>query len=251
MMRRRPTEREDFRKCRKHDEDEVLFCRETGCQMTICIRCLSEAHLGHKAVELKNDIKDILPRLLKSIEITSKKLNAKIKNVEDISQDATRKTETSLLQISKERDEMIQRLNKERDEMMKRLNKGRDEMVQRLEKKKEEMIKQYDGMTRQAEDEKNKVNKDSGNELTAMRDSVVFLNSIKQSIEEEENTFEDALQKLDTVNGVIEIVHHLPHVKNYEYSEYVPGHENTVGKLFKKEKYMQVLPSLKLQGEGK
>ena len=294
MMRRRPREqkrrrREQIKKCPNHEEDEVLFCRETECQKTICVLCLSEGHFGHKAVALKHETKDILAKLLNSIEITSKKLNAKIKNIEDISQDATEKTETSLLQIKKEKDEMmqrlskergetvqrlnkerdetvqrlnkerdetVQRLNKERDETVQRLNKERDEMVQRLEKKKEEMIKQYDGMTRQAEDNKIKFNEASGNDLTAMRDNVTFLKSIKQSIGEEENTHEDALLKLDTVRAVTENAEHLPRVQTYEYSEYVPGKENLVGyklagKLVKKEKsVLPHVPAPELQGRG-
>ena len=240
LMGRRPTGRDEFRKCSNHEEDEMLFCREIRCQTTVCIRCLSEDHLGHRAVALKHETKDILSKLLNSIESTTRKLNTNIKNIEDISQDATRDTETSLLEIKKEKSEMIQRLNVERDEM-----------VQRLERKKEEMIEEYDRMIRQAEDNKNQLTEKSGNELTAMRDNVMFLKSIKQNIKEEENTYEDALQKLDTVRGVIENVEHLPQVKTYEYSEYVPGQEKLVGKLVKKEKRALLdVPTPELQGQG-
>ena len=240
LMRRRPAARELFMKCPKHEEDEVLFCRENECQKTICISCLSEAHLGHKAVALKDETKNLLAKLLKNIEITSKKLNAKIKYFQDDSQHAAKKTETSLLQIRKEKDEMIQRLNTERDEM-----------VQRLERKKEEMIKQYDGMTRQAEDNKIKLNEASGNELTAMRDNVELLNSIKETVEEGENTHEDALKMLDTVGGVTENTEHLPRVKSYEYSEYIPGQKSLVGKLIKKEKsFLPHVPAPELRGRG-
>ena len=229
LMRRKPTGREEFKKCSSHEEDEVLFCRETGCQMTLCIRCLSEGHLGHKVVALKDETKYVLAKLLNNIEITSKKLNTKIKNIEDISQGATRETETSLLQIRKEKNEMIQR----------------------LEKKKEEMIKQYDEMTRQAENKKNILKEACGSEVTAMRGNVMNLKSIKQSIEEEENTYEGALKMLDTVGGVTENVEHLPRVKTYEYSEYIPGQKNLVGKLIKKEKsFLQHVPAPELQGRG-
>ena len=135
--------------------------------------------------------------------------------------------------------------------MIQRLNAERDEMVQPLERKKEEMIEEYDRMIRQAEDKKNQLTEESGNELSAMRDNVMFLNSIKQSIEEEENTYEDALQKLDTVNGVIENVQHLPRTKTYEYSEYVPGQEKLAGELVKKEKCALLdVPTPELQGQG-
>ena len=200
MMRRRPKfdgeEMDESRRCLEHDENEILFCPEDGCQKTICTLCLSKAHLGHKAVAIKEETKDVLDQLLRNIESTRNKLNAKIKNVEEVSKDAARKTEVSLDQIKKE---------------------------------KEEMIKQYDEMTRQAEDKKIKLNETSGNELIAMRDNVMFLNSIKQSIEEE-NTYEDAVKKWDTVRGVTENVDHLPRTKTYEYSEYVPGQKKTCRK---------------------
>ena len=218
-MRRRPKfegeEMDVSRRCPEHDENEILFCREDGCQKTICTLCLSKAHLGHKAVTIKEETKDVLDKLLKNIESTRKKLNAKIKNVEEVSKDAARKIEVSLDQIKKE---------------------------------KEEMIKQYDEMTRQAEDKKIKLNETSGNELTAMRDNVLFLNSIKQSIGEEENTYEDAVKKLDTVRGVTENVEDLPRTKTYEYSEYVPGQEKLIGKLVKKGKV--VFPALELHDQG-
>ena len=189
---------------------KILFCREDGCQKTICTLCLSKAHLGHKAGAIKEETKDVLDKLLRNIESTRKKSNAKIKNVKEVSKDAARKIEVSLDQIKKE---------------------------------KEEMIKQYDEMTRQAEDKKIKLNETSGNEL-----NVLFLNSIKQSIGEEENTYEDAVKKLDTVRGVTENVDHLPLTKTYEYSEYIPGQKNLVGKLLKKEKI--VFPALELHGQG-
>ena len=229
MRRRQRLEGEEIngsRKCPKHGEKEILFCREVRCQKMICPLCLSEAHLGHEVVAVKDQTKDVLGELLMNIEITSERLNKKIEKVGKVSHDVIKKTEANLLQVKKEKDKMIQD----------------------LEKKKEEMSKQYDMIIRQAEDEKNKLSEASGNELKAMRDNVDFLKSIKRSIEEEENTHEDALKKLDTVKGVTEDVKHLPHVKKYKYSEYVPEQGNVVGKLVKKEKSVSL--ALELQGQG-
>ena len=221
MRRRQRLEGEDIdgsKKCPKHGEKEILFCRDDGCQKMICPLCLSEAHLGHKVVAVKDQTKDILTKLLNNIEKTSEQLYKKIEKVEEVSHDVIKKTEANLLQVKKE---------------------------------KEDMIKQYDEIIKQAEDEQNKLSEASGNELKAMRDNVVFLKSIKQSTEEEENTYEDALQKLDTVNGIIENVEHLPRVQKYEYSEYLPGQENLVGKLVKKEKsILPHVPAPELQGRG-
>ena len=227
MMRRRQRlegeEIDGSRKCPKHREKEILFCREDGCQKMICPLCLSEGHLGHKVVAVKDQTKEVLGKLLNSIEITSERLNKKIQNVEKVSHDVFEKTEANLLQVKQEKERVIQD----------------------LEKKKEEMTKLYDEIIKKAEDEKNKLSEASGNDLTAMRDNVMFLKSIKQSIEEEENTHEDALRRLDTVNGVIENVQHLPRVKAYEYSKYVPGQENLIGNFVKR------VSTAKLQGQGR
>ena len=124
---------DESRKCPEHGQNEILFCREAGCEKLICTLCLSKSHLGHKVVAIKDETKEVLANLLKNIEITRKQLNAKIKDVEEVSQDAAKKTEISLLQAKKEKDKMIQC----------------------LEKKKEDVIKQYDEMIKQTEDKKN------------------------------------------------------------------------------------------------
>ena len=135
LMRRRPRlQGEEFGKCPDHEEDEVLFCRETGCKKTICILCLSKGHLGHQTVALKDETKDLLSTLLNDIEITSKKLKKKIQKVEEVSDDVMKKTEANLVKVKKEKDEVIQE----------------------LEKKKRDMIQQYDGIIKQVEDEKKK-----------------------------------------------------------------------------------------------
>ena len=81
-----------------------------------------------------------------------------------------------------------------------------------------------------------------------MKDNEVLLISIKQSIEDNENMYQDALKKMDTVRGVIENVKYLPLMKKYEYSEYVPGREDLPGNFMKKE--MPVFPVRELRGQG-
>ena len=231
MMRRKTRlqgeEMEESRRCPKHGEKEILFCREDHCKIRICSDCLSEAHLGHKVVSIKHETKDVLATVVKNIEFTQERLNKRIRKVKDTSQDVLKKIEANVLEITMEKEKMI-----------------RDS-----EKKKDEIIDQYDGMIKQAEDEKRELSEASGNDLTAMKENVELLNMIKQSIEEEKNTYEDALEKLDTVKGVIENLEHLPRIKTYEYSEYAPGQENLFGKLIKKEKSVFSAPKLQCQGQ--
>ena len=250
MRRRRRLEGEELdesRKCPEHGQNEILFCRGAGCMKTICPLCLAKTHLGHKVVAIKDETEEVLAKLLKNIEITRKRLNAKIKDVEYVSQNAVRKTEVNILQAEKEKEEMIQSLDKKKEKIIKHY----DEMMKKIENEKEEMMKQYDEIIKEAEDTKNEQKKTSGKELTALKDNEALLTSVKQRIEEEENTYEDALNELGIVKGVTENVKDLPRVLKYEYSEYVPVQENLPGTLVKKEITVSPVRELRYEGQYK
>ena len=76
--------------------------------------CLSESHLGHKAVAIEKATKDVVAKLLKNIEVTNKKLNAKLKKVENASEDVMKKTDTSLELLERDKEEMIQRFERKK-----------------------------------------------------------------------------------------------------------------------------------------
>ena len=249
MVRRRRRlegdELNESRRCPEHGQNEILFCMQAGCHKTICTLCLSKAHFGHKVVAINDEREEVLAQLLKNIEITKKRLSAKTKHVEQVSRDAARKTEVSLLQAEKEREQIIQHLEKKKEDIIKKY----DEKIQKVEKEIEEIKEQYDEMTKQAEDKKNEQNESSKIELAAMKDNEVLLTSMKHSIEKEENTYGDAMKKLDTVKSVTETVKDLPQVKKYEYSEYVPGDKNLPGKLVKKVMLVSTKRELLRQGQ--
>ena len=205
---------------------------------------------------IKDETKDVLAKLLKNIEITNERFKKKIRKVEDVSQEVLPKTEANFLQITMKKDKVIHELEKKKermmreyDEMMEQMRRRYDDMIGKAEYEREQMTREYVEMVKKAEDENNKLNEASRNDLTAMKDNMEFLNSIKQSIEEEEITFEDALNKLDTVTSVTENVKHLPRMKKYEYSEYVPRRGNLVGKLVQKEKFV-LRRARELRGQG-
>ena len=225
----------EFRKCPDHEENMILFCGEAGCQRTICPFCLSETHLGHKAVAIQKATNDVLAKLLKNIELTNRKLNAKLKKVENASKDIMKKTDTSLELLERDKEEMIQRFEKKKEEF-----------IRNLEEEKEEMTKQYDGMIEKASEQKTELKEVSRDELASIKENISLLQNIKQSVEEEEvNTYDDVLRKLDTVRAVTENVdQHLPRKKSYQYSEYVPGRDQRVGTLLPKETSV-----FELQGE--
>ena len=215
----------EFRKCPDHEEDMILFCGEPGCLRTICPFCLSESHLGHKAVAIQKATNDVVGKLLKNIEVTNKKLNAKLKKVENASEDVMKKTNTSL--------ELLER---DKEEMIRRFEKKKKEFIRDLEEEKEEMTRQYDGMLEKVGGQKTELKEVSRDEVAGIRENISLLQNIKQSVEEEVNTYDDVLRKLDTLRAVTENVdQHLPSKKSYQYSQYVPGRDQRVGTLLPKE----------------
>ena len=207
----------------------ILFCGEPGCRTNICPFCLSERHLGHKAVAIQKATNEAVAKLLKNIELTSRKLNAKLKKVENTSQDVMKRTDTSL-----------ERLERDREEMVQRFEKKKDDFIRDLEEKKGEMTKQYDGMIETTGEQKTELTDVSKDEISGIRENISLLQNIKQNVEEEEaNTYEDVLRKLDTVRAVTENVdQHLPRKKSYQYSEYISGRDQQVGKILPKETYV-------------
>ena len=67
------------------------------------------------------------------------------------------------------------------------------------------MTKQYDGMLQKAGGQKTELKEVSRDEVASMKGNISLLQNIKQSVEEEEvNTYDDVLRKLETVRAVTE-----------------------------------------------
>ena len=147
----------------------------------------------------------ILAVLLENIEATNDDLNKKIVRIALVSEEVIAKTESSLEQ---------------------------------LKKKKEEVMKDFDKMITDAANHRREVSEISNNELAVMEKNVSLLSSMRRSIEEgKENMYEEALRKLDKVREMAETAgQNLPKVKKYGFSEYRPTicPENHVGELLTK-----------------
>ena len=242
MMRRLP-ERAEIRRCQLHqDEEETVFCREAECQKPICTECLSEHHFGHKVVSLKTEAKDILNKILENIKNAEKKLNEKIKYVEDTRTVVEGKNQASIEQLRKEKQKTLNDFDKKINELeQKKLN---------LEREKLGATTEFNKMIKDTEEAKEEQTNISTQAVEAMTENISLLTNIKQSIEGEENAYQDAVNKRETVKGLSDNVdRHLPQPKNLEYLEYVIGTDNTVGRLVRKE--ISVPQEHQLQGQSK
>ena len=170
------------------------------------VRCVfSRDHRGHMVVAIEEEAEEVLAVLLENIDATKEDLKKKIVRIALVSEDVIAKTESSL---------------------------------EHLKKKKEEVMKDFDEMITNATEHRREVSEISNNELAVMEKNVNLLSSMRRSIQEgKENTYEEALRKLDEVREMAETAgRNLPKVKKYGFSEYRPTicPENHVGELVTK-----------------
>ena len=55
-------------KCSRHEKDQSLFCKESKCQVPICIMCLKDEHKGHDFTDLHEMAKGKCSTVLEKIE---------------------------------------------------------------------------------------------------------------------------------------------------------------------------------------
>ena len=192
------------KKCAKHNKDEMFFCGEKGCQQAICPSCLSANHLGHKVVEIQEKKQEVLEIVLKKAENVSQILDQKIKKVTNTQTDTIKKAETN---------------------------------INKLKKKKEEVIEKFDQMIKGAEDQMQEMKTATDGEIKAMKENLDISNNVKQSIAtENESSYEDILEQLDTVSKITGKVRNIfCGKKTYSYSEYAEAENLYLGEIIKKE----------------
>ena len=177
----------EYEKCVEHKKELLLFCNEQECQKAICTTCLKTSHRKHDITEIEDEKKEII---MKNIESFKMSLQIKIRKISRAKED-----------VEKEADICIRSLIKEKDEMCKKFDKTIEESKKKVEEIKT-LVK---------------------DELGAMNETIIVLNDMKESIETlEENTYEDLMDKMDTIKGIEDnITRNLSGKREYFYHEYI------------------------------
>ena len=195
QIKRKPTEenklqseRNEKELCEEHGKELVLFCRESGCQKSICHFCLKKYHRRHDVTDIEDETTDVL---IKKITFFEKNLKEKIAIINGAKNDVKRKKEVC----------------------MNDLEKGRNQI-------KDEIDKQFDEMEKEAEDHFKEQNIFIDNEIDALNENLDLLSSIRLD-SENSNTYKDLRDKLDTVEDLKETVNrHLSGERMYGYTEF-------------------------------
>ena len=195
QMKRNPTEAKELKSeqnekelCEEHGKEVVLFCKEPGCQKPICLSCLKKYHRRHDVTEIEDETREVL---MKKITFYEKNLKEKIVILNVAKNDVKRQTEVCLNDLEKRREEI-----------------------------KNEIDKQFDQMKKEAEDHQREQIIFVDNEIDALNENLNLLSSIKLDTEND-NSYNDLKDKLDTVLGLKETVNeHLSGERMYEYTEF-------------------------------
>ena len=158
-------------KCREHGKELNIFCKEPGCQMMICLSCLSRDHKKHDFIEIDEIKKNFMYILQKDIETATDKLQRKIQSITDANKETTKKIE---------------------------------ENIEELKMKKQEMVKQYDKIIKDTEDEIKQVNFTADQDLKTIKQFLILLQSQSAKAIEGDN-----VNELSTATDIIKKVNKL------------------------------------------
>ena len=187
----------NFQQCEEHGKELNLFCKQDGCNNSICRSCLSKKHFGHKVVEVEEQRKEVLLRIIETIE---KHLG------------------TIFTKISEAKDE-IERRN--------------DEISPKMKIREEEMNTELQELARQAKENEDEVNAKVDNEVAVLQRYLNLLEDTKQNINtNEENTYEDLVSELENVAKITKALQkdHSGE-RRFPYSEYHASYNFCFGHL--------------------
>ena len=156
----------EVQKCVDHGKElSNLFCLNPECNKPICRTCLRKDRRGHNVTEIEDQEKEALMKDVMAIKMN---LEAKVKIMSTAKNNITEKTNAVVADLKKTKKEI-------------------DKMIEEIEdNNKRGDIHIYD-------------------EISAMNSNIELLNSIQQSIEDEEDpTYEGIMNHRDTVAGVSE-----------------------------------------------
>ena len=180
QIKRKPTEAREWKEernekefCKEHEKELVLFCNEPGCQKPVCPLCLKKYHRRHHVTDIEDEMREVV---MKKITFFEKNLKEKIAILNGTKNDVMRKTEVCLNDLKKRR-----------------------------EKIKDEIDKQFGQMEKEVEDHLKEQNIFVDNEIDALYENLNLLSSIKLDTENN-NSYSDLKDKLDTVQGLKETV---------------------------------------------
>ena len=156
-----------FPRCEEHGKEVNLFCKQAGCNKSICRSCLSRNHLGHKVVEIEEQKTEALLRNIKTIE---KHLGIKL---------------TKICEAKEE----IKKLNAK--------------ILPKMKLREEELIEEIEELARKTKKDEDEFNTKVDDEVEVLHSYQNLLEQMKHNVNTtEENTYEDLVKSLENVTDI-------------------------------------------------
>ena len=195
QIKRKPTEAKELKSernvkqlCEEHGKELVLFCKEPGCQKSICPSCLKMYHRRHDVTEIEDETREVL---MKNITFVEKNLKEKVTILNGAKKDVHTKTEVCLNDLENRREEI-----------------------------KKEIDEQFDQMKKKSEDHLKEQNTLMIKEIDALNENLNLLSGIRLD-SKINSSYSDLNDKLDTVQRLKEAVNeHLSGERMYGYTEF-------------------------------
>ena len=191
-----------LRKCAEHGKELNLFCKEPGCMMLICVSCSLKKHKKHEVAKIEEERINVKLEFERKIERVEKNLNNKIKKVANTKENLEKKTEASITDLRRQKDEAVRK---------------------------------FDVMIKRVEDEMAKALKNVNKDLSTMKENLVLVMSIKEN-NGEHGDWEEMVDKLETVKGIEQAIKgQFSGHRTYRYPEYTAAQKTMYGNVVNKE----------------
>ena len=157
-------------KCEAHGEELVLFCTHNECLKPICLSCLTTEHVGHKVVDVKEGIKELLYSKVESLRKSIQRKKYQIANAK--------------AEVEKNNESCVAKLKDAKGELIKKISERYEELMQNISDQKEEHDDNVDV------------------EVTSLDENLILLDSITENTESATLTLDDITIRLETFTDI-------------------------------------------------
>ena len=128
---------QDRAHCQNHGEEITMFCRESGCEKSICHLCLVKSHKFHNVVDLEEKRKENYQSLMEFIEDMCNMLTESKRLNQTYQESLQNEYEKSLKMIKLRKEELVKKTNEYMDNIEAKIRAHRTSQDTKIQNEKE------------------------------------------------------------------------------------------------------------------
>ena len=126
---------EGKQKCSMHGEELCLFCKESGCQMAICVACAKDQHEGHDVGDLEEVTEEICSSLLEDVQWMKDTLEKKMDDYLKVEQIVVESCRECTSEVKDMKADLITKINQRTEKLLNYIAIHKNRTHTRTEKK--------------------------------------------------------------------------------------------------------------------